>query len=87
MNIAITNAVVIAFPVLMEVSILFPKVFSSVPLLAAVTSKCTRLLLINNKNLIKRGASAIAIPPNTKRIKLSFASFFLAIFIPALIIL
>ena len=60
---AITKAVVIAFPVLILVSILFPSEPSNVPLLEVVTNKCTKLLFINNKNLIKRGATAIETPP------------------------
>ena len=86
-NIAITKAVVIAFPVLMEVSILFPSEPSKVPLLLAVTNKCTKLLFINNKNLINKGAKAIATPPKHSLVRLSFASFFFAVFIPATIIL
>ena len=86
MNIAITSAVVIAFPVFIDVSILFPSNPSNEPC-AAVTNKCTRLLFINNKNLINIGASAINTPPNKSLIKLSLASFFLAVFIPAIIIL
>lgn len=54
-----------AFPVLILVSILFPSELSKVPLLAAVTNKCTKLLFINNKNLINNGAKAIATPPKT----------------------
>ena len=86
-NIAITKAVVIAFPVLILVSILFPSNPSSVPEFVLVTNKCTKLLFINNKNRINKGANVIAIPPNKSLIKLSFASFFLAIFRPALMIL
>ena len=86
-NIAITSAVVIAFPVFIEVSILSPSLASNVPLLAAVTSKFTKLLFKNSKNLINNGASAIAIPPKHSLIRLSFASFLLLLFIPAFIIL
>ena len=60
----------------MEVSILFPSEPSKVPLLLAVTNKCTKLLFINNKNLINKGAKAIAIPPKHNLVRLSFASFF-----------
>ena len=81
-NIAITNAVVIALPVFIEDNIPFPKSPSNEPLLAVI-NKCTRLLFKNNKNLINKGANAIANPPNNNRIKLSLASFFLAVFIPS----
>ena len=67
-NIAITKAVVIALPVLILDNILFPKNPSKEPLFAAVTSKCTILLFINNKNLINNGAKAIATPPNNNQI-------------------
>lgn len=87
MNIAITKAVVIALPVLMEVSILSPRLASNVPVLAAVTNRYTKLLLTYSKNLINKGAIAIATPPKHSLIKLSFASFFFAVFIPAFIIL
>lgn len=86
-NIAITNAVVIAFPVFIDVSILFPSEPSKVPLFAAVTNKCTKLLFKNNKNLTNIGAKAIATPPKHSLVRLSFASFFFAVFIPATIIL
>lgn len=85
-NIAITSAVVIAFPVLILVSILFPSRPSREPF-ANVTNKCTKLLLMNSKNLINKGAKAIATPPKHNLVRLSFASFFLAVFIPATIIL
>lgn len=85
-NIAITKAVVIALPVFILVSILFPSKPSREPL-ANVTNKCTKLLLRNNKNLINNGANAIATPPKHNLVRLSFASFFLAVFIPAHIIL
>lgn len=62
-NIAITNAVVIAFPVFIDASILSPSVPSSDPVFPAVTNKCTRLLFKNSKNRINRGESAIVIPP------------------------
>ena len=87
MNIAITRAVVIAFPVFILVSILLPRVASNVPVFAAVTRRCTKLLFINNKNFIKSGANAMAIPPKHNLVRLSFASFFLDVFIPATIIL
>ena len=45
-NIAITSAVEMAFPVFILVSILFPSVASSAPVFAAVTNKYTRLLFI-----------------------------------------
>lgn len=63
MNIAITNAVVIAFPVFILVSILSPSDASNVPVFAAVTRRYTRLLFINSRNLMNKGASAIATPP------------------------
>lgn len=76
MNIAITKAVVIAFPVLIDVNILSPRLASRVPLLEAVTRRCTKLLFINSKNFIKSGANAMAIPPKHNLVRLSFASFF-----------
>lgn len=87
MNIAITKAVVIAFPVFILVSILSPRLASNVPVFAAVTRRWTKLLFINSKNFIKSGANAMATPPKHNLVRLSFASFFLAIFIPAHIIL
>ena len=86
-NIAITNAVVIAFPVFILVSILSPRDASNVPVFAAVTSKYTKLLFIYSKNFINNGARAIATPPKHSLIKLSLASFFFAVLVPAFIIL
>lgn len=51
------------FRVLIEVNILFPKELSNVPLFAALTRRCTRLLFIKSKNRINSGAKAIDIPP------------------------
>lgn len=86
-NIEITRAVEIAFPVLILVNMLVPKLESSAPVFDAVTNKYIRLLLMYNKNLINRGARTIAIPPKHNLIRFSFASFFFDVFIPALIIL
>lgn len=86
-NIEITRAVAMAFPVEIDVNILSPKWSAKFPLSVAVISQCTKLLFMNNKSLINIGARAIEAQPKHKRIKLSFASFFIEVFIPAIIIL
>ena len=86
-NIAITRAVAIAFPVEMDVSILSPNLSPKLALFEAFNNRYTILLFKNNINRINIGARAIATPPKQSLIKLSFASFFLAVFIPATIIL
>lgn len=61
-NIEMTIAVVIAFPVLIDVIILSPnRPFKEE--FALTTNKLTRELFINSKNLINSGARAIAKPP------------------------
>ena len=62
MNIAITMAVVIAFPVLIDVIMLSPSNPSSEEF-ALTTNKLTNELFTNSKNLTKSGARAIAKPP------------------------
>ena len=85
-NILITSAVVIAFPVSMLDNIPLPSK-SSKPPLVAFTRALTKVLLISNKNLTKKGASAIATPPNNNRNKLSLASFLLDMLLPDIITL
>ena len=86
-NIEITIAVEIAFPVFMLANILVPRLASSNPAFEAVTNKYTRLLFIYNKNLMNRGARKIKIQPKVNLIRFSFISFFLDVFIPTCIIL
>lgn len=61
-NILITSAVAIAFPVLILDSISLPN-SPSIPPLLAFSKIFINELFINNKNLTKNGASAIATPP------------------------
>lgn len=62
MNIAITIAVVIAFPVFIDVIILSPSRPSNDEF-AFITNRLTSELFTNNKNLTNSGAKAIARPP------------------------